>query len=465
MGSAWRRCSRGELLAVFAASLVLTGATSASAHSNGTVFSGPVDADGAAPFWNPAAMAGATTSRVDIVANIGLPQGSYQRYGIDAAQTNRPFPEVSLIGVRPEPTLGIIIDRLWHKRLRLGFNITVPSAAGALWPEYVNDNGQQILGPTRYHVTSATVFNASASLGASIAVHHTFALGLSLNVYLSSLDVSKHVDLANQGTITSILPCASNPFGCESPAFSTPLSLKGSGISAGATMGFLWQPIPRVRIGASYMTPAKVPAHVDVTIDAKKLADFARQFLPSYGTVSLNGSGSVNITVPMRFNMAIAVDVHPNVEFMAQVRFINQSAAEIISGVVTERSSTLLPGALSIPAIHNDEWTAILRIVGRIKDRARLGFSLEYITASVPESFMTPSNLDFNVLSFNLGAQVRVWRQLSLGASFSQSVVFARDITKSSFANENIEPYNLPDPSGRYSGNNERVGLDVSAAF
>src|SRR5262249_11542474 len=162
----------------------------------GTLFSGPVDADGAALSWNPAAMAASSTSRFDLALNLTVGRASYARRGVDEAQTGRPFPKVSLTGVVPEPAVGIILNKLWSRRLRVGVTGTLPRLAGAAWPEKVTENGETFLGPTRYYVTDAQIFYTYLQLGASIAVHPTLALGVSVNVLFGHLDIHQHLDLA-----------------------------------------------------------------------------------------------------------------------------------------------------------------------------------------------------------------------------------------------------------------------------
>ncbi len=437
----------------------------AAAHNVGTVFSSPVDADGAALYWNPAAMSLAPTSLVQIVGNASIPQAQYQRFGIDEAQTGRPFPRVSFVAGAPEPVLGLIIDRLWHKRLRLGLSVTVPSVSGAAWPETVNDRGQEILGPTRYHVTSAQIFHAHVQLGGSIEVHRTFVLGVALNVIVSHLDVWKHVDMGNQSALTNILACNSNPIGCENPTLSTPLHFLANGVAAGASVGVLWRPIPQLRFGASYISPVKVPLAFTITADTKALDDFARRFVPSFGSLATNGSGHGSVTVPQRFHFAVAADVHPRIELMAMFRWVNTSATEIISAIVTQKNSNLLPDVIEIPSIRNDEWMVSARIAGHIRERTRLALSIEYNSKSTPDAYTTPANLDFDSIALNLGAKVRVWKGLSLGATFSQAFVLPRTITRTAVANDSPDPYNYADSTGSYTANLERIGLDLSGAF
>lgn len=450
--------------AVIAGVLLLCGGL-ARAHSNGTVFSSPVDGDSTALYWNPAAMALSTTSRVDLVANFEVLEASYQRFGTDTAQTHRPFPKVSLVSVRPEPDLGVVLDKLWHQRLRIGFNFTVPAAAGAAWPRIVTQGGERVLGPTRYHVTDALIFTVYATLGASLVVHSTLSLGLAVNVAIERVDVHKDVDFANQPALRDNLACTANVTGCESPALSSPIHLAGTGVSAGASVGLLWAPLPQLHIGAAYTSPAKVPLRLDVSVDPAALAAFAQRFLPGYTPIALDGSGHTTVTVPQRAQVAIAGDVNPAVELMAMLQWVNNSATEVVSGVITTRSSTLLPAALSIPNVRNDTFLFIARIVGRFRDRGRVGLSFEYTNKGVPSGYMTPSNLDFDSLVINLGGRLRIGDSVWLGASYSETIAFTRTVTASAYGNSAPVPYNLPDPSGRYTGAGQRVGLDLAKTF
>jgi long-subunit fatty acid transport protein len=407
-----------------------------------------------------------TTSRFDLALNFSVAQASYQRRGIDTAQTGKPFPLASLTGVVPEPSLGIIIDKLWRKRLRLGVTVTLPRLAGAAWPENVRDSdGQTVLGPTRYYVTDAEIFYVYLQAGASIAVHPTFALGASVNVLFGSINIHQHLDLLNQDGLRDVLPCSQNPLGCENPTFSTPVAVTGHGVSVGGAVGALWQPVPQLRIGVAYFSPVRIDYQATVEIDASKLAAFARQVLPSYQTVALNAEAVAHVLLPQRVHVGIAVAVHPRVELAALLRWNNTSATDIIQTNVIAKSATLLPDAQTLVSPKHDEWTAALRVVGRVRERWKLGFGIEYVSRTVDDEFVSPSAVDFDSFTFTLAAQVRVWNHLYLGAMFAQALVIPRTITASAFANDSPSPFNKPDPGGSYWANAERFGLDLAAAF
>ncbi len=457
---------RKSILRVVAALFSLTACLTARAHRQGTLFSGPTDGDGAGLSWNPAAMAAAMTSRFDLAANFSVAAATFARRGIDGAQTGRPFPKVSLTGVIPEPSLGIIIDKLWHKRLRLGITVTLPRLAGAAWPEKVTDtNGQTILGPTRYYVTDAQIFYTYIQLGASIAIHPTFAIGASVNVLFGSLDINQHLDLGNQDPLRDGLPCAQSPLGCENPTLSTPVSVTGNGVSAGGSLGILWQPVPRLRIGLAYISPVRIDFRARLVADAAKLEAFTRQFLPGFGTIALNADGVAHVLLPQRVHLAVAVDVHPRVELMALLRWNNTAATSVFEATIVTKSSTLLPDTQTVASPKHDEWTAALRVTGRVRERWKLGLGIEYVSKTVDDAFVTPSSVDFDSVTFTFAAQVRLWRRVYLGAMFAQAAVIPRTITQSSLSNEAASPYNKPDPGGAYSANLQRFGLDVATMF
>jgi len=446
--------------------LLALGSSLARAHGNGTLFSGPVDGDGAALFWNPAAMARSSTSRFDLVLYFTVPQASYQRRGLDFAQGGRPFPRAALSGVVPEPHIGLILAQAWRKRLRIGIDVAVPRLAGAGWPETLPDGAQTVLGPTRYYVTSAQIIYAYLQAGASLALHRTFAIGASVNVLFNHVDIRQHLDLGNQAPLRDGLPCSQSPFGCENPALSSPVHVVGRGVSAGASVGVLWQPVPRLRIGLSYHSPVKIDIHARLTTDTKKLEDFVRQFLPSYGSLAINGTGVAHVLLPQRVHFAISGDVHPRVELMAMLRWINHRASkDVLYAEVATRESTLLPATQELPSIKDDEWLVALRVTGRVRERWKLGFGIEYINKIVADTYVTPSSVDFDTITLTLAAQVRAWRSVYLGAMLAQVVLVPRTIDASSYSNDAPQPYNKPDPGGQYSANAERFGLDLAYLF
>ncbi len=138
----------------------------------------------------------------------------------------------------------------------------------------------------------------------------------------------------------------------------------------------------------------------------------------------------------MQVHAGIAFDVTPRVELMAMMRWVNTAASEIISGSLTKRSSTLVPTTISNPSVTNDQWTVAVRLVGRIRERWKLAFGVEYVTSTTPDAYTTPANIDFNSIALNLGANVRITTHLALGASFSQFIVVPRTITASAYSND-----------------------------
>ncbi len=448
--------------------VLLTGA-SARAHTVGTIFSGPTDGDAASIYWNPAAMSLSPTSRVDIVGNVSILQADYQRAGIDN-QTGRPFKGVSVVAGRPEPLIGLILDRVYKKRLRLGLAVSVPSTSGAGWPETVNDNGATILGPTRYHVTSGTAFNLYAQLAASFQIHRVLAVGVTLNLVTSSVSLSKHVDLLNQPLITdpsapASSPCGVDPSLCENPAFSAPITFNSTGFSVGATFGVLLTPIPRLRIGVAYATPHDVDMSVSVNIDTSKLEKFAQMYFPSFQPLNANGNGHYTLKIPQRVHSAIAFDVTKKLELMVGFRWVNNEATQVLSGQLTQRGSTLLPDTITLASVARDEYTVSARAAWQISERWKAGFLAEYTPHTFPDAFTSPISLDFDTLTLSLGAHFRARKYFAVGATFSQFIVFSRTITASAYGNDRAPPFNLPDPSGKYSGNAERVGIDFSFFF
>ena len=120
---------------------------------------------------------------------------------------------------------------------------------------------------------------------------------------------------------------------------------------------------------------------------------------------------------------------------------------------------------MSIAEVRKDQYTVQLRGAWQITPKLRTALLLEYTPHTYPNEFTSPASVDFDTFTINLGARYRFTKHFQLGATFSQFVVFSRTITASAFGDDRPAPYNLPDPSGKYTGNGERVGVDAVFFF
>ena len=452
-----------RFLVLVVGSFQILGGGTSRANVVGTVFSGATDGDAAAIWWNPAAMSRAR-SRLELVGNLTILAARYDRAGVDG-QTGKPFPSVSLVGTRPEPLLGLVLDKVAGGWLRLGIAALAPVAEGASWPEKVTVDGREVLGPTRYYVTDAVIFHFFLQIAASFRIHRAISLGVAVNLVTSSLDFTKHLDLLNQDPLRDGVPCRDNPLGCENEGFSARTNTSAVGFSAGASVGVLVTPIPQLRIGLGYVSPVKTTLNGTITIDTARFEEFARHYFPGVRAINANGQGHIDLSVPQRVHAQVAVDVLPQLELAAAFQWINRSADSVNDVRITQRASTLLPEGVSSVGVHRDNYLVSLRAVGVIKQRWKIGFAVEYGSEQTAAEFTTPSNVGFHRIGLKLGAGVRLKPNLGLGFTFNHTILLDRTVESSSYANDRPIPYNTPDPSGRYSVTADRVGLDVAYSF
>jgi long-subunit fatty acid transport protein len=449
--------------------LVLTPAA-AHANANGTVFSGPTDGDGASLYFNPAALDLISGTQLYLSAAAVVVGAGYQRLGPDPTYGNPSFAPVSLVALKPEVIPAVVTSAL-HPRLRLALGLTAPIVSGAGWPETVQYGGKTILGPTRYYAASAQLINFFIHAQASFRFNRYLAVGAGPHLVVTTFFLQQDVDLGNQAAIRQALafggtpPKACSVIACELALGSAPARIQGTGVGVGGVAGVLFTPLERLRIGATYVSPSKVGVPTTVRIDSGKLDSFVRQYLPSFTTLGLNASGTTDMVVPQQVHAAVAFDVVPAWEVMAALTWINSSVTSAIDVNLTQRGSTLLPAHKVSSFPHDDQFIYVARVQYRHQQRWRLGFRIDYSPPTVPEIWATPSNVDFHRLELSLGGEIRLGGRHVLGATFSHFVLLPRTIMTSAYANDRPDPYNKPDPAGRYTAFAERLGLNYSVTF
>ncbi len=444
------------------------------ANPVGSVFSGPTDGDGAALYWNPAAMSMVAGTNLYLAGNLVLARASYQRAGVDTQQGGGAFPEVSFMAPKPEAVLAVITDKV-HPRLRIGVGASLPIVLGSAWPETVNSNGKQLLGPTRYYATDSQWVNLYVHVAVSFKINDYLSIGAGPDLVITQLSQHQHVDLANEEPLRSMLgqtgaaPCSVLP--CENPMFSMPHSITGFGFNAAGNVGILITPTPRLRIGIGYHSPVhqKIPA--TIIVDTSKLEAFARTYFPGFGTLGLNGKGEINLDLPQQLHGAIAFDLSPNWEIMAGMQWMDLSVSSVFQGVITVKGSQLLPDRKDGIVVRSDQFTYTARLVYRLRqkflfsDNWRIGLRVDYLPNTSPSDFASPQDVDWDKIDNSAGFDVRIGRGLRLGGTYGHIFGISRTVTMSSFGNDRPSPFNKPDPSGSYRFVGDRLGLTLEYTF
>lgn len=150
------------------------------------------------------------------------------------------------VSVGAIPFIGFVSD-CGTKDFRLGFGIYAPNAYGAALPE---DS------PTRYHATQALFLASRATLAAAYRVSEVFRIGASVSlvhVYLTK-EWYMNRDMIPSDTDQPNDPKYDRRFlpRSETAAGDMKLKIDGQDWTWAADIGFLFHPLPTLRIGASF---------------------------------------------------------------------------------------------------------------------------------------------------------------------------------------------------------------------
>jgi long-chain fatty acid transport protein len=446
------------------AALALASPAAHAKQTVGTAFSSPVDGDGAALYWNPAALSLIEGSQFYGQLNPAILYTSYARSGIDN-QTNAPFQPVSFNALKPEGVVAFTLDRI-HPRLRLGLGVSFPLVLGARWPDtVVTPQGQSVLGPTRYYTTYANLINVFVHLAASFKINKYLAIGGGPNLVITLVDQTQHIDFANQPPLTTAIKgnCTTINL-CESATLSTPAKVSAKGFGAGATVGILFTPWDWMRIGASYISPVKQNLPASLTLDTSKIEAFVQQYLPGFKPLGLNGNGSASLTIPQSVQAAVAVNVSPRVELMGGFQWYNFAALSLIDIRITTKASNLLPDSQLSAVIRKDQFNVFGRLAVQVHERWKLALRLEYINNTVPSDFTAPNVVDWDRIDIGVYAQLKTGRH-TLVLGYSHVFGITNTVTASSFGNDRPPPYNLPNPAGTYTFQEVRPSMSYAFTF
>jgi long-subunit fatty acid transport protein len=420
----------------------------------GTYFSGPVDGDGASPFWNPAAMTFAGGTRSDLSLALG-----YLRIDYDNPET-KGSSRTTLAA--PQPFVGVVSD-LGTEKWQLGVSVGLPYVIGARWQK--DEPEAQI---TRYYANFAYVMHAVATPAVAYRVNDTVRIGGGLNLTYSRLHADYDKDFASVLNGSLGVGFDSGPFRAGDPLLAAPVALRSSGIGVGGVLGVAID-LGRVRIGSSLHTPIRTQA--TGTVEAyypESMRDFVQSAAPAAELPELSGNVQMELGVPLASFTAVSVQLDPLWDLTMDYRFANTS---------DQTSFDVLLSETTTPDLKDTEVIKGTRDRHSIGARARRSFAegrgvgivrTRYENDTVTEITTTPNNADFHKLELGGGVRWQISRRIELTGLYSHFFVFDKEV-RSSLHRPNtltsLDPYNHPTPTGRYSAGADKLTVSLGMRY
>jgi MYXO-CTERM domain-containing protein len=448
-----RRAAVGVLAAGLMAATV-----PASAQGVGTTLSGPTDGDGAASFWNPAAMFRGAGTQVEAGSAVSFIRASYQP--MDTSTTSNTFVP------KPEPTVGAVSDLggLAEGKLRFGFTVAVPEIDGATW---ARDDGASDV--TRWYTVQARSYHVTITPSLAYQPARWISFGAGVNVVRSRIEAELDKDMGKSFNQAADSPAVDSPFPYADPTFAAPVNLQATGWSLGAVAGVMVRPHRRVTFGASLHTETTSKARGDINVVyPEAVASFVNGSVPAAELPPLAGDMTVDLKKPLMGFAALAVEPVDRWEVRADYRFINRAAASDLYFDVDE--STATSEDVKDSAVirgRNDRHSFGLRVAHSFR-RGLVAVRGRYEPNSIPDETIAPNNLDFDKLELGLAARLHVSRKVSLVAHYSHFFIASRTVESSlhqPYTEPTLEPFNHPTPTGTYGATSDYVALLLSVAM
>lgn len=435
---------------VVSLTLLLASAT-AHAQSMGTAFSGPTSADGAAAYYNPAAMGAGDESTVELDVGLSAVQLQYDPADGSAGSSQTP--------IGPLLSLGGYTNAL-HPDWRLGMSVGISRAMGGYWNR---DDGAADI--TRYYMVSGQVFHIQATPGVSWTPIEWLTVGLGANLAYGSMSSELDKDFGSQLNQTAGSSSFDSPFPYASPALAAPVSITGDGFGVGAIGGVLVQPIEELSFGLSVHSPVLVAGSGSLSVDyPDSLRTIVEDTVPGTQLPALDGDIDVALDVPMLVLFGVTARPHEAVELSAYYQFEHASTQPNFNLIVTEATSDLLTNQAR-PQAYVDRHRVFFRASFFPVEELQLAVHAAYQSNTVPDETMAPNNLDFDRIEVGGAARWQVVPEFSVLLQYSHIALVDREISTSlhrPVSQPSLAAYNHPSANGRYSGAANTVRLGVA---
>ena len=428
----------------------------AAAQSIGTSLSGPTSADGAAAYYNPAAMGAGRGTRLELVGGllpIGVEYAPDDPRGLPASQTSGIAPIVSLGGYTDA------LDPAW----RIGLTAGIVRVSGGTWPR------DGLAGPiTRYYLVDGSTFHVGITPALSYTPVEWITIGLGANVVYGNLSGELDKDFGSQLNMTVGSTDLNSPFPYGHPDLAAPITLSGAGAGVGAIGGVLVRPIPELTFGASVHSPVIVlgSGSLDVTYP-DRLRQAVEDTLPGAELPELAAEIEMDLDIPTIFMFGVGVRPIPELEIATYYQYENLASQQNFYTRVAERTSESISDTAKPQAFY-DRHRAFLRVGVLPIPELQIAAHGVFQSNTVPDETTAPNNIDFHRLEIGLAVQWRIVPEFSVLAQYSHLFLFERTITNSlhmPVTQPSLAAFNHPSPTGRYSGSADTIRLGLVLHF
>lgn len=447
---------------VFATALVLVAST---AHASGFAtarFGGeqghPTASNPTAVYYNPAAMTGADGTHLFADGMFVLRHASYTH---DPAPSDSPTPavarransgEASLTNLAAVPMLGAT-TRIG--RLALGAGFYVPFGGGETWDENSELADHPLYpgpvdGVQRWYTISGSIQSLYFTLAAAYPLGDTgLSLGLSGNAIHSSVDTT---------TARTVL-------GNDDVSIEGRSHLDVSGWQASFGVGALYEAVQKkLWFGASYQSRPNVAGGMVL-----------------HGELENAFSGAVDATAVdfrqdlpdvIRFGMRYRPEPHLELRLFGDYTRWSALTDQCVSRrdepctLNADGSAAAGSGAIqNVPRHWHDAFGVRAGMSSWLRPEIEVFTGAGYDSNAIPDSTLEPSLMDYDDVSFALGARYELAPGFLVAASYTQFANVPRENRGESEHPEQAAPSNGPDAGGRYSEWVGLVNLDLELIF
>lgn len=306
-------------------------------------FSGPVEGNVAAIFWNPAALGQLEGTNVLGTLNLNWLNFTYKSNTDPWTEDPKDYPKVKSSTLGPPPFLGVASD-IGLEKLVWGVGFYVPYGGVLDWPEEVTVDGETEPAPQRFGAIEVANMCYTINPAAAYRVLPNLMVGAGLSYNYSTLDADlafKYKEpewefpmegLPDQRVKISDLELRTNE-----------KDLSAS--SVGWSFGILWSPLESLDIGLSYISGIKFTLKGDIEVKSDQEVRLIELNgvdqtggTPVIVDVVLEGNGDVELNpfnLPQMINFGAEYRPTDKIELDFALRWEGWSAREYSNAIIS----------------------------------------------------------------------------------------------------------------------------------